>query len=64
MSVAGLIVEDSDISFYDSFCKALETSIQQSIKFYLGEKPYNIVAIDHMNFKKKCIKLKCEKVRN
>ena len=45
-AVAGLVVEDSDISFTVLFDGAV----------------YNIVSIDHMNFKKKCLKFKCEKV--
>lgn len=63
-SVAGLIVEDSDISFTIRYCKALENLDTTKHRVLFGGEPYNIVAIDHMNFKKKCIKLKCEKVRN
>ncbi len=63
-SIAGLIVEDSDISFTIRYCKAVEKlDTTKHRVLFMGE-PYNIVAIDHMNFKKKCIKLKCEKVRN
>lgn len=63
-SVAGLIVEDSDISFTIRYCKAVEKLDTTKHRVVFMGEPYNIVAIDHMNFKKKCIKLKCEKVRN
>ena len=47
-SVAGLIVDDSDITKHRVL---FEGSL------------YNIISVDHMNYKKKCLKLKCEKVR-
>ena len=63
-SVTGLIVDDSDISFTIRYCKAVETLDITKHRVLFQGMPYNIVAIEHMNFKKKCIKLKCEKVRD
>lgn len=63
-SLAGLIVEDSDISFTIRYCKTVEALDITKHRVLFQGMPYNIVAIDHMNFKKKCIKLKCEKVRD
>lgn len=63
-SVAGLIVDDSDISFTIRYCKATENIDMTKHRVLFHNEIYNIVGIDHMNFKKKCIKLKCEKVRS
>ncbi len=62
-AVAGLIVEDSDLAFTVRYCKkaAEVTADRYRIKF--GDALYNIVFIDHMNYKKKSLKFKCEKVR-
>ena len=62
-AVAGLIVDDSDISFTVRYCRAL--SNVESIKYRISfnDAIYNIVSIDHKNFMKKSIKFKCEKVR-
>lgn len=62
-SVAGLIVDDSDISFTVRYCKALVGLDVTKHRVIFEGSLYNIVSIDHMNYKKKCLKLKCEKVR-
>lgn len=62
-SVAGLIVDDSDISFTVRYCKALSDIDITKHRVVFDGSLYNIVSVDHMNYKKKCIKLKCEKVR-
>lgn len=62
-NVAGLIVDDSDISFTIRYCKALADVDITMHRVLFEESMYNIVAIDHMNYKKKCLKLKCGKVR-
>lgn len=62
-SVAGLIVDDSDISFMVRYCKALTDIDSTKCRILFEGSVYNIVSIDHMNFKKKCLKFKCEKER-
>ncbi|EJA5902359.1 TPA: phage head closure protein [Clostridioides difficile] len=62
-SVAGLIVDDSDISFTVRYCKALADLDITKYRVLFEDVLYNIVSVDHMNYKKKCLKLKCEKVR-
>ena len=62
-SVAGLIVDDSDISFTVRYCKALVDLDVTKHRVIFEGSLYNIVSIDHMNYKKKYLKLKCEKVR-
>lgn len=62
-SVAGLIVADSDISFTVRYCKALVDLDVSKHRVIFEGSIYNIVSIDHMNYEKKCLKLKCEKVK-
>ena len=62
-SVAGLAVDDSDISFTVRYCKALADLDVTKYRVLFEGSLYNIVSFDHMNYKKKCLKLKCEKAR-
>ncbi len=62
-NVAGLITQDSDISFTVRYCKALSDIDSTKSRIIFEGDTYNIVSVDHMNFKKKCLKFKCEKER-
>lgn len=62
-AVAGLIVEDSDLSFTVRYCKKVAEVTTDGYRVKCGDALYNIVSIDHMNYKKKALKFKCEKVR-
>ncbi len=62
-AVAGLVVADSDVSFTVRYCKKAAGITTDGYRIsFIGEL-YNIVSIDHMNYKKKALKFKCEKVR-
>lgn len=60
---SGMIVEDSDISFTTRYCKTLLNIESTKYRIIFNGNLYNISSIDHMNFKKKCLKFKCQKVR-
>lgn len=60
---AGVLVEDSDISFTVRYCKVLSNVDSTKCRIIFDGRVYNIISIDHMNFKKKSLKFKCEKVR-
>lgn len=62
-AVAGLIVEDSDLAFTVRYCKKAAEVTVDGYRIKFGDALYNIVSIDHMNYKKKAMKFKCEKVR-
>lgn len=62
-AVAGLIVEDSDLAFTVRYCKKAAEATADRYRIKFGDALYNIVSIDHMNYKKKSLKFKCEKVR-
>lgn len=62
-AVAGLIVEDSDLAFTVRYCKKAAGITTDGYRISFSGELYNIVSIDHMNYKKKALKFKCEKVR-
>ncbi len=62
-AVAGLVVADSDVSFTVRYCKKAAGVTTDGYRVAFGDGLYNIVSIDHMNFKKKALKFKCEKAR-
>mgnify|MGYP000582712187 CR=1 FL=1 len=60
---AGLIVDDSKIDFKIRYCKKAAALTSTGYRVQFGSELYDILAVDHMNFKRKCIKLSCQKVR-
>ena len=62
-SVAVLIVDDSDIAFTIRYCKKLSNLDVTRYRVFYDGAIYNIVFVDRMNYKKKCLKLKCKKER-
>lgn len=59
---AGTIVDNSKIDFTIRWCKKISDLTSDGCRVLYQGEPYNILGIDHMNFRKKCIKLKCQKV--
>lgn len=55
------VVNSSRVNFTVRYCKKLENITTTEYRVILGDETYNITGIDHMNFKKKLIKLKCER---
>lgn len=62
-AVAGLTVDDSDLSFTVRYSRKTSAVDMLGYRILFGDGIYNILAIDHMNYKKKCLKFKCQKVR-
>jgi len=60
---AGLIVSDSDISFLVRYCEAVAAVTSDGYRIVFRGYLYNIISVDHMNYRKKSIKLKCQKAR-
>ncbi len=63
ISVAGTIADDSDISFSIRYCKVASFINNTEYRIMFNGEIYNILAVDHMNYKKKSLKLRCQKVR-
>ena len=61
--VAGTVADESDVSFTVRYCKKASVIDSTGYRVVFGGGIYDIVAVDHMNYKKKCIKFKCRKAR-
>ena len=62
-AVAGTTVEDADISFTVRFCRAADAVSSSGFRIVFREELYDILAIDHLNYKKRALKFRCRKVR-
>lgn len=62
-NVAANTLYDSDLAFTVRYCKALKDADTTKLRVVFDEELYDITFIDHMNFKNKCLKFRCRKVR-
>lgn len=62
-SVAGHTVDESGITFTVRYCKKAAAVCSGQYRILFREELYNILSVDHMNFRKKSLKFRCEKVR-
>ena len=62
-ATAGLTVAESDIAFTVRFCKQAAEATPDGFRILFQGEIYNIAAVDHMNYKKKALKFRCEKAR-
>lgn len=60
---AGQIVDGSSITFTVRYCGKLVDIMSTGFRILFHGEIYNILAVDHMNYKKKSLKFRCEKVR-
>ena len=60
---AGMIVDNTKVDFTIRWCKKTATLDSTHYRVEFNDTLYDITAIDHMSYKKKCIKLSCQKVR-
>lgn len=60
---AGTVVDNSKIEFTVRYCKSVSAVDSTGYRVIYNGEIYNILGIDHKNFKKRLVKLKCKKVR-
>ena len=60
---AGTVVDNSKIDFTVRYCSLVSKIDSTGCRVVYDGDIYNILGIDHKNFKKKSVKLKCQKVR-
>lgn len=60
---AGMIVDDSKIDFTIRWCRLADAITSTGYRVEFNGELYDILAVNHMNFKKKSIKLSCQKAR-
>lgn len=58
---AGTIVDDSKIDFSIRWCRNAAGITSTGYRVVYNGETYNILGIDHMNNKRKSVKLKCQK---
>ena len=63
MTQAGMVVDDSSVDFTIRYCEKAKSINTTEYRVEFNGELYNIEGVDHMNYKKKSIKLKCQKVR-
>ncbi|MBS5544405.1 MAG: phage head closure protein [Lachnospiraceae bacterium] len=60
---AGMVVDNTKADFTVRWCKAVSKVTADAFRILCEDEIYNILGIDHQNFKKKSMKLKCQKAR-
>lgn len=60
---AGTIVEDVGMTVTIRYCRKASEIDSTTHRIIFRDEIYDIVNVDHMNFKKKCLKFRCRKVR-
>ena len=62
-TAAGTIIDDTKADFTVRWCDIMSEVTSGTYRVICDGEIYDILGIDHMNFKKRTIKLKCRKVR-
>lgn len=61
MTTAGMVVDDTNLDFTIRWCKLAEAIDSTHFRVQMEDILYEIVGVDHMNYKKKAVKLKCKR---
>ena len=62
-TAAGTTVDHGNVDFTVRFCKKVQPITTDGYRVLFNGEPYDIIGIDHMNYKRKAYKLRCRKVR-
>lgn len=60
---AGQTIDDVSITFTVRYCSQLVDMMSTDLRILFRGEIYNILSVDHMNYKKKSLKFRCEKAR-
>lgn len=60
---AGIVVDNDKKDFTIRWCRKADVIEPTSYRVEFGDDQYNISAVNYMNYRRKCIKLSCQKVR-
>ena len=63
MEIAGTTVEDISMTVSVRYCDKTAVITSTGYRIMLRDETYDIVNVDHMNYKKKLLKFSCRKVR-
>ncbi|MGC2873082.1 phage head closure protein [Ihubacter sp. mB4P-1] len=62
-AVVGETVENTDMNVTVRYCTETAAVISTKYRILFGDDIYDILAVDHLNYKKNALKFKCRKVR-
>lgn len=62
-AAAGAVADSGKTDFTVRWCKAVSAVDSTGYRVVYNDEIYNILGIDHKNFKKRSVKLKCQKER-
>lgn len=62
-TAAGTVVNNTKADFTVRWCGRVSEITADGFRIIYADEIYNILGIDHMNYKKKSIKFKCQKER-
>lgn len=62
-SSAGGTWEETDILFTIRYCKSLDKISAERYRVIFNGSVFNAVSIDHLNYKRKCLKIRCKRER-
>ena len=60
---AGTVVEDVGMTVTVRYCKKTAGIRSVTHRILFHDQVYDIVSVDHLNYKKKCLKFTCRKIR-
>lgn len=60
-TAAGVIVDSSKLDFTVRYCRQAAAVTSTGYRIVFGEDLYNILGVDHMNFRNKAVKFLCQK---
>lgn len=60
---AGQTTDEANITFTVRYCSQLVDTMSTELRILFRGEIYNILSVNHMNYKKKSLKFRCEKVR-
>ncbi len=60
-AAAGAVADNGKTDFTVRWCKAVSAADSTGYRVVYNDEIYNILGIDHMNFKKKSVKFRCQK---
>lgn len=60
-TAAGLTIDDSKIDFSVRHCAKAAAVMATDYRILFQGRPYNILGVDHMNFKRKTVKFHCQR---
>ena len=61
-TAAGVVVDASKVDFTVRYCRDTAAVTSTGYRIVFKDELYNILGVDHMNFKNKAVKFLCQKV--